>query len=221
MCGRLFIKPVTDLEKLLQMLGIFGVTLPVLNNLAPSESVPVLHRTSEGFAVSEMRWWLHPFWSPEEPSQKFAMFNARIETVLTSRAFREPVRHRRCIIPAAGFVEWKRDGKNKQPYFIEGRDQPLLLAGIWDVWRDQLMSCAIITQAANEEFSAVHDRMPLSLDIPEMYRWLDPDVSVENLIHEFTGASIKLRMRPISSRVNNARNKSEPEFIDLDDVALI
>lgn len=37
MCVRLFIKPVTELEKLLEMLGIQGVTL-LLNNVAPTET---------------------------------------------------------------------------------------------------------------------------------------------------------------------------------------
>ena len=38
MCSRLFIKPLTELEKLLEMLGILGVTLPLLNNVAPTET---------------------------------------------------------------------------------------------------------------------------------------------------------------------------------------
>lgn len=32
MCGRLFIKPVTELEKLLEMFGILGITLTLFNN---------------------------------------------------------------------------------------------------------------------------------------------------------------------------------------------
>ncbi len=214
MCGRLFIKPVTELEKLLEMLGILGITLPLLNNVAPTEAIPIIHHTSTGLTVSQVRWWLHPHWSKEDPNQKFAMFNARIETVLSAPSFRGPVQYRRGIVPAAGFIEWQREGKNKQPYYIDAGDQPLLLAAVWDIWQEQLMSCAIITQAADEAFAPIHDRMPLSLTAAQALQWLDPQQDHKKLIENLAGTSLLLRARPIASTVNNARNKSDVVFLD-------
>jgi len=39
---------------------------------------------------------------------KQAMFNARIETVETSAAFKDAFASTRCLIPADGFFEWTR-----------------------------------------------------------------------------------------------------------------
>lgn len=214
MCGRLFIKPVTELEKLLEMFGILGVTLPLLNNVAPTEAIPIIHHTTTGLTVSPVRWWLHPHWSKEEPNQKFAMFNARIETILSAPSFRGPVQYRRGIVPAAGFIEWQRDGKNKQPYYIDAGDQPLLLAAVWDIWQEQLMSCAIITQAADKAFAPIHDRMPLSLTAAQAQQWLDPQQDHKALIENMAGSSLLLRARPVANTVNNARNKDDIVFLD-------
>ena len=115
-----------------------------------------------------MRWWLHPAWSPEPPNQKFAMFNARIETVLTSRAYKGPVQYRRGIVPAAGFVEWQKTRDGKQPYYIDSEDGVLRFAAVWECWQDQLWSCSIITQPASEDFAPLHNRMPLSLNNEHM-----------------------------------------------------
>lgn len=215
MCGRLFIKPVTELDQLIEMLGIFKSTLPLLNNVAPTETIPLIHQTESGLKISDVRWWLHPHWSKEEPNQKFAMFNARIETVLTAPSFRGPIQYRRGIVPAAGFIEWKREGKSKQPYYIDAGDEPLLLAAIWDVWQEQVISCAIITQPADAAFEAVHDRMPLSLTPEQAQRWLDPRQDHKKLIEDFAGSSLRLRMRPVSDKVNNARNKEDVVFLDV------
>jgi SOS response associated peptidase (SRAP) len=43
---------------------------------------------------------------------------ARAETVATKPAYNA----RRCIIPASGFYEWKRDVEPKQPYYIHRLD---------------------------------------------------------------------------------------------------
>lgn len=214
MCGRLFIKPVTELNQLLEMLGILKVTLPLLNNVAPTETIPLIHQTESGLSLSPVRWWLHPHWSKEEPNQKFAMFNARIETVLSSPSFRGPIQYRRGVIPAAGFIEWKREGKSKQPYYIDAGDKPLLLAAIWDLWQEELMSCAIITQPANAAFAPIHDRMPLSLNPMQAAYWLDPKENHKKLIEQLSGQSLELRMRAVSSKVNNARNKDDLEFLE-------
>lgn len=214
MCSRIFVTPGNPLKLLLGQFGLDGVDLPEINNLAPTEAVPVIYWEGNGFNISPMRWWLHPAWSPEPPNQKFAMFNARIETVLTSRAFQGPVRHRRAIIPVSGFVEFKTQGKHKQPFYVHAASgKALAIAGMWECWQNQVWSTAMITQAASESFAEIHDRMPLSLNAEQAARWMNPEEDVKSLLLELRGQSEELHWLPIDPRVNNARNKESVVFL--------
>jgi putative SOS response-associated peptidase YedK len=64
--------------------------------------------------------------------------NARGENVAEKPSFRSAFKQRRCIIPASGFFEWKREGKQKQPFYIHPRDEGELFsfAGLWETWHD-------------------------------------------------------------------------------------
>jgi putative SOS response-associated peptidase YedK len=58
------------------------------------------------------------------------LINARAETVVTASAFRKAFEQRRCLVPVDGFFEWKKVGKQKQPYMIAIADsEPFTLAG--------------------------------------------------------------------------------------------
>lgn len=214
MCSRIFVTPGKPLQLLLDLFGLKGVDLPEINNLAPTEAAPVIYREDSGFNISPMRWWLHPSWSPEAPNQKFAMFNARIETVLTSRAFQGSVRHRRAIIPVSGFVEFKTQGKQKQPFFVKAASgETLAVAAMWECWQNQVWSTAMITQAAGEPFAEVHDRMPLSLNEEQVARWMNPEEEVKSLLQELCGQTAELHWLPVDPRVNNSRSKEKIVFL--------
>jgi putative SOS response-associated peptidase YedK len=187
-------------------------------NVAPTESVPVL-RVRSGDAdgafpceLTFMRWWLVPFWS-EGPSQQYAMFNARSETVVKSRAYREPFRRRRCVLPASGFVEWQATESGKQPYQIRpAADDGLLLAGVWDRWEgggEVIESCSILTTRAHPSLAFLHARMPVLLGRDELDPWLAPDPPDEVLLAHCTPAlPDALVVEPLSRTVNDARNKT-------------
>jgi putative SOS response-associated peptidase YedK len=63
------------------------------------------------------------------------MINARAECITDKSAFRS----RRCIVPASGFYEWRRQGRGlKQPYLIRRRERaPIGFAGLWESWEDR------------------------------------------------------------------------------------
>jgi putative SOS response-associated peptidase YedK len=94
------------------------------------------------------------------------MVNARAETVHQKPAYRDAFRHRRCLIPADGFYEWK-PGNGKQPYFIHRTDgQPMAFAGLWEHSNDretgeETDSCSIIVTDANDLMKPIHERMPV------------------------------------------------------------
>lgn len=214
MCGRIYVEQTKAFDQYLPALGI-SEQLPHLLNVAPSQQIPVIRYAESGnCSLDSMRWWLHPAWSTTPPNQKYAMFNAKIETVLTNRSFKGPILKQRAIIPAAGFIEWRTEGKLKKPYYIDtANDEPLMFAGIWENWRNEILSCAIITQPASESFQNIHDRMPLSLTVEQSKEWLSPDSDGEDLVARFAGHSLKLRPREILPTINNAKNKIDVDFV--------
>ena len=86
-------------------------------NIAPSQSVPVIIQGAHGFEAKLMKWGLVPSWS-KEPSVGNRMINARAETLLEKPSFRDLVERRRCVVPADGFYEWRREGNRKVPIWF-------------------------------------------------------------------------------------------------------
>jgi len=232
MCGRIFVKQTPTLEQLLLAFDIFDLVLPTLHNTAPTERLPFMYPTKDGFQVSMMRWSLHPGWVPTPPPWPYATFNARIENIESSTAFKDALQHRRGIALMSGFVEWQTEiqviqtgvsktgkvktktEKIKHPFYAECIDQPLVVAGVWENWRDQIWSFAVVTQPADDAFSPYHSRMPLSLTIDQARQWMEPTSSHVGLLKELEGKSLPLNIRPVSQEINNARNKIDVEYID-------
>jgi len=159
-----------------------------------------------------MRWGLVPSWA-KDPTIGYRAINARAETVATTPSFREPFRSQRCLIPADGFYQWKREGKIKQPYCFEVNEGELFaFAGLWDRWKnpqgDVVETCSILTTTPNSLLSDIHDRMPVILRQDDYELWRDPTfgdaVSVSEMLRPFDAR--KMRHYPVSTRVNNVRN---------------
>jgi putative SOS response-associated peptidase YedK len=197
-------------------------------NTAPTNDIYAVVDTPEGRRVEVFHWGLIPVWAKDmKLGQK--MINARAETVATKGAFKPALKRKRCIIPADGFYEWqKRPGqKTKQPYFIHRLDgEPLAFAGLWESWRDPnlgpdapwLQSCTIITTTANETMAPIHDRMPVILPPKAWDTWLDRD---NQDLDEVSGLLVPapkelLTLRPVSTQVNNVRNKGEDLVTEVD-----
>ena len=121
-------------------------------NIAPTQDILAIRTSSETGRPewTLLHWGLVPSWSKESKT-KHLLINARAEGIETKPSFRGgPVRHRRCIVPASGFYEWRLQGRGKQPYFVRpAAGEAFSLAGIWDRWEGKLgeviESVAIIT----------------------------------------------------------------------------
>src|SRR5437660_3771911 len=160
----------------IRLKGLTTLDLPfeARYNIAPSQSVLCLGDFGRGLEARLLTWGLIPSWSTDGKG----FINARAETLEEKPSFSESFRVRRCLIPADGFFEWKRTGREKRPfYFLLNDESPFAFAGIWDQWRSagqSIKSCAIITAPANELIEGLHVRMPAMLQ-PESYGvWLDP-----------------------------------------------
>ena len=156
-----------------------------------------------GERVAElMRWGLVPHWA-RDTSIGAKLNNARSEGMADKPSFRQAVRRRRCILPASGFYEWQpstgADGKPaKQPWYISPVDQPFFaMAGLFEAWRapaaaadagaedtekpaqagEWLLTCCVITTAANALMAPIHDRMPVMLPPEHWAAWLSRDLT--------------------------------------------
>jgi putative SOS response-associated peptidase YedK len=93
-------------------------------------------------------------------------------------SFKHLVDRRRCIIPADGFYEWRKEGKRKVPMWVHHKSkEPFAFAGLWDVWRKpeggKVESFTIITTEPNELVRPVPNRMPVILRPEDEEQWLD------------------------------------------------
>ncbi len=219
MCGR-FNMTADPLTRLFMALA--GRELPDGDrwNVAPTEDVPVV-RDADGRDVAVMRWWLVPHWS-KEPSTKYAMFNARAESIERSNAFRGPFARRRCVVPISGFYEWRREGGRKLPHYVRPLDDDgLLLAGLWDRWEGEvdgepgaLESFTIVTTDVHEKLAFLHDRQPALLDRDAAEAWLDPQTPRERLKAMLVPSlPTTMEVVPVSTWVNNARHK-DPRCVE-------
>lgn len=224
MCGRYVIASSPAL--LAERFEAVEVRIPDVEpdyNVTPRTEVPVVAVREEHRVLDLVRWGLVPSWA-KDLSVGDRMINARAETVATKPAYKRAFAKRRCILPVDGFYEWRKfaDRKQKQPYFIFGRDrEPLAFAGLWELWRDpndddaeKLRTCLLITTTANDRMRPVHDRMPVILPEARWGEWLDPDNhDTERLSQQLVPAPEDvLDMYPVSTAVNRPANNG-PELI--------
>lgn len=225
MCGRTRLAvPPSDLadvfEASLPNASVTGASASVddaLNlNCAPTNPILVVRRArdSEERELVLMRWGLVPFYVHDFRDAK-PLINARVETVATSRAFRDSFKKRRCLVLADGFYEWQLQGKKKLPHLVERPDHaPFGMAGLWDRWKGSrggppisIETCTIITRAPSDEVAQVHDCMPVALDKRDHAAWLDPRTEQPALHDILDRAIVDWVVTPITRVPDSSRKK--------------
>lgn len=192
-----------------------ALELPPAYNVCPSNDVLVARTAADGGReLALLHWGLVPHWS-QGPDPKYAMINARADSVATKPSYRDAFKRQRCLIAADGFYEWRPMGKLKQPYYFRLRGgQPFAFAGVWDRWeRDgqaPIESVAIITCAANALVAGVHDRMPVIIPPKHYDLWLERNIrggaALESLLKPYPDTLME--MHPVSRAVNSPTNDS-------------
>src|SRR5690625_1971649 len=109
---------------------------------------------SAGRQLRTARWGLIPRWA-KDPTIGSRLINARSETVSERPSYRDAFRQRRCLIPADGLYEWKKEGKTKQPYrFTMADGAPFAFAGLWEEWiapdGTPIRTCTVLTTEPND-----------------------------------------------------------------------
>ena len=188
-------------------------------NIAPTQEVLTVTNDGSENRPQLMRWGLVPSWA-KDPKIGNRMINARSETLAEKPSFRTAFKRRRCLIPADGFYEWKREGKAKKPMLITANPGGLFaFAGLWETWKQPddswLLTCAIITTSANEFMKSIHDRMPVILPRESEASWLDPEEQDTAMLSELLLPydSDRMEAYEVSTLVNSPRNNF-PEVIE-------
>ena len=181
MCGRYYFS-VDLLDEIRELVepGDWKLELGLLEkDMHPGDVAPVItirDHAAQGYVergnvspapvflgIQKMRWGF------KAPGGKGLVFNARSESVLEKRMFRDSVSHRRVAVPVSWFYEWNQ---SKEKYTFTREDgQVLFLAGFYSKYEDGDHSVILTTQA-NQSMAPVHSRMPLVLERDQVRDWI-------------------------------------------------
>ena len=226
MCGRVRLS--SDYSEIKIRLK-FDLDAPAPNfepdwNKPPTAPMLVAIRSVDGKRVPKMmKWGLIPRWAKDEKIQ-YSTHNARSEEFATKPAFRDAwKRGQRCLVVTDGYYEWKvldPKGKKKQPYAIAmADDREMVMAGLWETWKsptsgEEILTCTIMTCAANKNMAEIHDRMPVILDEADWPKWLGEDAATPDELYALLKPCPDegLKAWPVDKSVGNVRNKG-PQLI--------
>lgn len=220
MCGRFALAAARqDLEE------AFGVGVPepfaARYNIAPTQPVLIVAAGAGPAPGSNFparralhaRWGFLPGWV-KDPAAFPLLINARSETAAAKPSFKAAMRHRRVLVPASGFYEWKGTGrKDAQPYWVRPRHGGVIaFGGLMETWTEpggaEIDTLAILTTKANSLIAHIHERMPVVVGPEHFSRWLDCTSNAPGDVAEImapVGADFYEAI-PVSDRVNKVAN---------------
>jgi putative SOS response-associated peptidase YedK len=220
MCGRFAL--IAGPGETAAFLGVEELeAFPPRYNIAPTQPVLIAAAAPPRAPGSNLpdrraqlvRWGLIPGWA-KNPGDLPLLFNARSETVAEKASFKAAMRHRRALIPASGFYEWKRRGNRlSQPYWVRPKAGGLVaFAALMETWSEpggsEIDTGAILTADANREFAEIHDRMPIVIHRQDFSRWLDCRLQEPRDVADLLRPAEPgfFEAVPVSHRVNKVAN---------------
>jgi putative SOS response-associated peptidase YedK len=167
----------TNMQALAEFCETLGAALdpagfPPRYNAALTQRMPVIVRTGRPTLAAMAFGITLPPRPPE--TRGLLVANARSETFLEKRSFREAVARRRCLVPADGFFEWEKAGKARLPhYFYLQEHRPFFFAGLWQPETESTPAAfVIVTTSPNAVVAPFHGRMPVILGPNSGPAWL-------------------------------------------------
>jgi len=225
MCGRIALyTPPFRLARLLEAALAAGVEADFQPswNVPPQETLFGVSNRSHGRVLDAYRWGLVPSWV-DDPAVGNRMFNARSETVTTKPSYRNAFERHRLLVPVDGFYEWDRRGGGKVPhYFTRADGEILVLAGLYESWRDRatpdapwLRTCTVLTTTPGPDLDDIHDRMPVVLERDAFELWLTAAGDEHDALTALCAPAraSTLVHHPVGARVGSVNNDG-PELID-------
>ena len=159
-------------------------------DICPSQYAIILRAEKDYFNAEKMRWGFPGF------QGNGLLINARAESALQKKTYRDSMLNRRCVIPAKGFYEWN---SAKEKFVFESTENPVLfLAGCYNWFESERDSSAvrstgtagnqreerfvILTTEARGRAAQIHERMPLLLRAEEVRTWLFDNEKTEQFL---------------------------------------
>lgn len=149
------------------------------------------------------------------------IINARCETMDVLPTFVNAFEHHRCVVPATGYYEWKKEvdgSRTPWQFTLEGEGANLfLMAGLFMV--DSKIGqkrFVIVTTEPNEIAAEIHDRMPVILSDDMIDTWLSADAAPETLkrlCRPYEGTNLKAK--PVSKTLHQP-----PKYVDENQMSL-
>lgn len=188
-------------------------------NVSPGEEVISIINDGNKNRVGLLKWGFVPPFAKEEKSS-YSMINAKAETLHEKSAFKDSFEHKRCVILADGFYEWKKEKDQKKPLRILMKDKKIFpIAGLYSTYTrsdgSKLHTCTIITTKANEMMKSIHERMPVILTENSKKIWLNPHISnVKQLSELLTPYEDSLMTAYRVSNIVNRSGQNSKECIE-------
>jgi putative SOS response-associated peptidase YedK len=206
MCGRYVItKPVTKTIDLVKT----NIKVDDKNNYNahPAQKLPIIKSYTNGRTLENYEWGLVPSWAKDKKDFR-PLINARLETLMERVSFKGLIQTSRCLVVADGYYEWKRENKEKTPYYFTKSDNSLIFfAGIY-----QNNQFCIITKEATDAVKDVHHREPIILNEAQIFNYLNIKKEGMNILRSIKPP--ELIFHEVSKDVNKPVN-NDPSLINL------
>ena len=199
MCGRYVVtNPVAKTAKIVKK--AINVDNTENYNAHPQQNLPVLKKYINGNTLELLKWGIIPNWAKKKDFRP--LINARIETINEKISFKKLIKLSRCVVIADGFYEWKREEKNKTPYYFFRKDKKnIYFAGIYE--KNEF---CLITEQASENITQIHHRQPVIINEKDINRYLNIELEGSSFLKECDKP--RLDYYEISKDVNKPNNNN-------------
>lgn len=222
MCGRYIqVSTVETIEKRFNVSGD-QVELHPQYNIGPGNYAPIILDKNK-HTISIGQFGFSPSWA----KKRMFLFNARAEGdankendvdftggkgIINKPAFRNSIRHKRCLIIADAFIEGSTKEKLNKAHlvYLRNKQRPFAFAGIYEDWVNPesgeiITSYAIITTVSNSLLQKIpHHRSPVILHKKYEGVWLNQDAPLSDitwLLQPYPAD--EMNAYPISSSIKN------------------
>jgi putative SOS response-associated peptidase YedK len=179
-------------------------------NIGANQNAYIL--TNKSSELQIFRWGLIPHWA-QDKNVGTNLINAQAEGIASKLSFRLPIRQKRCLVFADSYYEWRKDGREVQPYRVQLANGDLMaFAGLWDVWKgaddQEYKTFSIITTTANQTLENIGAiRMPAIITrTAKQASWLS-DLALPDVLDYLKPSAVnELEIYPISKDVDSLDN---------------